>query len=215
MQTAVELIRVPKPQGHSITTMLAEAFFDDPMFRYIIPDDNERRRVLPRIFQLNLAYACRFGEVYATPQDAGAALWIPPGFAEITPWRMLQVGMFAAPFQINWRTLSKLMAVTEVMERMHKRMAPERHWYLSQIGVAPARQRQGMGGQLLAPMLARIDAAHLPCYLETTKAENVRLYERFGFVVVEEQASVRGGPGVWAMICPGSPARGKSPAHEK
>lgn len=67
MQTTLDLVRVRTPQDHQIAEMLAAAFLDDPMFQFIIPDDAERRKILPRIFRMNLAYTCRYGEVYTAP----------------------------------------------------------------------------------------------------------------------------------------------------
>jgi predicted GNAT family N-acyltransferase len=39
---------------------------------------------------------------------------------------------------------------------------------------------------LLNPVLARLDAARLPCCLETQNLKNVALYRHFGFKVVHE-----------------------------
>jgi len=72
------------------------------------------------------------------------------------------------------------------------------HWYLAQIGVEPALQRQGLATWLLRPMLARIDTVGLPCYLETENATNISIYQRYGFQVVADDA-VPDGPHIWAM----------------
>jgi hypothetical protein len=39
---------------------------------------------------------------------------------------------------------------------------------------------------LLKPILARIEQEHLPCYLSTQREENIRIYQRYGFEVVED-----------------------------
>ena len=59
---------------------------------------------------------------------------------------------------------------------------------------------QGMGidSKLLRVFCARMDAAGEDAYLETDKAINVRLYERFGFEVVTE-GEVLGIPN-WFML---------------
>ena len=48
-------------------------------------------------------------------------------------------------------------------------------------------------------MLARVDAAGLPCYLETENPANIGIYQRYGFQVVAEDAMVNG-PHIWAMV---------------
>jgi hypothetical protein len=49
-------------------------------------------------------------------------------------------------------------------------------------------------------MLARIDEAGLPCYLETLEEQNIRLYEHFGFTVAEESAIPETSLTNWAML---------------
>ena len=52
------------------------------------------------------------------------------------------------------------------------------------IVVDAPRQDAGLGGRLLARGLARVDADHLPAYLETPNPRTVPFYERHGFEVV-------------------------------
>ena len=73
-------------------------------------------------------------------------------------------------------------------ERLHPRAMPGPHWYLMALGVAPASQGQGIGGRLIRPVLARADAAGLPCYLETETERNVTFYRKHGFAVLTAEA---------------------------
>src|SRR5690348_2841957 len=122
------------------------------------------------------------------PRDSGAAIWLPPGQPTYTLWRMLRAGMFVAPLRLPWRVLRRLAAVESRAQTLHERYAPDPHWYLAQIGVEPAHQRQGIATHLLLPTLARADAAGLPCYLETENPANISTYQRYGFRVVAEDA---------------------------
>jgi len=71
------------------------------------------------------------------------------------------------------------------------------HCHLEAIGVLPERQGQGVGSLLLSHFCAYVDQLKQAAYLETDQPKNVRLYERFGFNVVEE-ASVLSLPN-WFM----------------
>jgi ribosomal protein S18 acetylase RimI-like enzyme len=148
---------------------------------------------------LNVRYGCRYGEVYHTPDYTGAAIWLPPGQTAYTLWRMLRAGMFVAPLRLPWPMLRRLATVESRAQALHERYAPGSHWYLAQIGVEPAFQRQGIASRLLRPMLVRADAAGLPCYLETENPANIGIYQRYGFQVVAEDAMVNG-PHIWAMV---------------
>ena len=194
------LVRLGIPDVSRIAALFARAFQDDPLMCYAIPAVRQRRRLLPWLMGLNARYGCRYGEVYCTPEYTGAAIWLPPGQTAYTLWRMLRAGMFAAPLRMPWPVLRRLARVESQAGALHERYtnATGPHWYLAQIGVEPAYQRQGIASRLLRPMLARIDAAALPCYLETENAANVAIYQRNGFEVIAEDA-VPDGPRIWAM----------------
>ena len=64
---------------------------------------------------------------------------------------------------------------------------PDRpHSHLGPLGVDPELQGLGIGSLVLAEYTRRLDANGEDAYLETDKPENVALYGRFGFEVVEE-----------------------------
>jgi len=79
-----------------------------------------------------------------------------------------------------------------------KRDPEERHCYFGPLAVDAHLQGMGIGSKLLRVFCARMDAAGEDAYLETDKAINVRLYERFGFEVVTE-GEVLGIPN-WFML---------------
>ena len=193
------LARAEMADARRVAALLARAFQDDPLMRYAIPDAHKRGQLLPWLIGLNVRYGCRYGEVYRTPEYTGAAIWLPPNHATYTLWRMLRAGMFVAPLRLPWPMLRRLAAVESRAQSLHERHTPWPHWYLAQIGVEPARQRQGIASRLLRPMLARMDVAGLPCYLETENAANISIYQRHGFQVVAEDAAPDG-PHIWAMV---------------
>jgi GNAT superfamily N-acetyltransferase len=54
------------------------------------------------------------------------------------------------------------------------------------MGVDPAAQGHGIGSAMLAAVLERADREGFPAYLEASCPENQRLYERHGFITVDE-----------------------------
>ena len=62
--------------------------------------------------------------------------------------------------------------------------APHSHY--GPFGVEPALQGRGIGSLVLGEYTRRLDADGLDAYLETDKPENVALYSRFGFEVIDE-----------------------------
>ena len=69
------------------------------------------------------------------------------------------------------------------------------------LGVTPAAQKRGLARILLDHRLAAVDAHGHPAHLVCTRAENVALYQRFGFTVSDEFALADGTP-LWSMDRP-------------
>jgi GNAT superfamily N-acetyltransferase len=64
---------------------------------------------------------------------------------------------------------------------------PDRpHAHFGPFGVEPEMQGKGIGSLVLHEYTRRLDEAGDHSYLETEKPENVALYQRFGFEVIEE-----------------------------
>jgi ribosomal protein S18 acetylase RimI-like enzyme len=112
---------------------------------------------------------------------------------------MLRMGALALPLTVSWAALWRLGTLEARASKLHHHYAPMPHWYLVQIGVEPAFQGRGFAGRLLRPLLARMDAADVPCYLETSKERNVTLYQRFGFAIAGV-ADVGNSLRMWAMV---------------
>lgn len=183
--------------------MLARAFRDDPVARYLFPDGPRRARLLPWYLGSAVRYCLPYGEVYAAEDVGGVAAWLPPGKARVSNyWHMFKSGMLSAPLRVGPAAFSRLRALREYTEDAHERLAPEKHWYLFVLGVDPARQGRGIGGALTGPVLSRADAGGIPCYLETQYERNLPFYEGQGFEVVEEGAVPNGGPYFWSMYRP-------------
>ena len=62
----------------------------------------------------------------------------------------------------------------------------EKHWHLGPVAVDTESQGEGVGSKLLESFCAEMDGKKEISFLETEKPQNVRLYERFGFEVVDE-----------------------------
>ena len=79
-----------------------------------------------------------------------------------------------------------------------QRDAKEPHVHLGPLAVEPRLQGQGIGSRILAEHCSTLDEERQLGYLETDKAENVVLYERFGYRVLGE-VKIIGVPN-WFML---------------
>jgi GNAT superfamily N-acetyltransferase len=178
-----------------LAAVLGRAFFEDPQFRYLVPDDEKRRATLAPGFELFLRRLWfEHGLTYTTPGRAGAAIWELPDQWKVS--FLTQLRLAPAMTRIYGRALPRLMKAITVMESNHPKQA---HYYLPFIGVDDDWRGRGIGSALMAPMLERCDTEGMPAYLEASRPENVPLYERHGFKTTEEFAIGKGGPPIWRM----------------
>lgn len=192
-ETVIEQAR-PSDEDR-VTTILARAFDDDPMFRFLVPGEG-RRRALRRLFRTIVRQlAMPHGEVQVTTTSDATAVWQPPGTEPIGPRQQLRLlpEMIAA---VGLRGLPRLLGTMNLMEAHHPRQP---HFYLMLLGVAPDRRGRGIGSTLLREVLDRCDRDGVPVYLEASSPRNVPLYERHGFAVSAQLELPGGGPPFWPM----------------
>jgi GNAT superfamily N-acetyltransferase len=174
--------------------MLAEAFFDDPVFAWLMPEDSKRLARLRRYFGVDLRhYSLPRGRVWTSADLSGAALTLPPGKWRVPPHTsLLQGGAFGVH-------MPKAARMGAAMEWNHMRELRGPHYYVRDIGVHPDMQGKGMGSALLRPTLDRCDREGLPAYIEASSERSAALYERLGFQHIKE-LRVGGSPPLWLMI---------------
>src|SRR5262245_49816962 len=179
--------------------VLARAFHDDPMFTFSVDSSAERARLLPAYFAAVLRSGFRYGAADAAEGLAGAAIWLAPGNAPLTVPRLAETGVLQALMAFGQAGFEPFRAVASRFEEARRRAVPVPNWYLMVLGVDPASQGCGVGGQLLRPVLDRADAAGLPCTLETVNEQNIPFYERHGFRVTIHGELTDGAPPFWSM----------------
>jgi GNAT superfamily N-acetyltransferase len=177
-----------------IAGVLSRAFFDDPAFRWWIPDDERRRRTLPGFFEFDTNVQLGYDEVYVDGDRAGVALWVPPSDDPPDEAEAEELGRRIAEM-VSVDEAGRVFELLALFEEHHPH---EPHYYLDFMGVEPARQGQGIGSALMAPVLERCDRQRIAAYTEATSPRNRRLYERNGFVTVGEIAPASGPP-LWPM----------------
>ncbi len=65
-------------------------------------------------------------------------------------------------------------------------MAGRKYLYILIVGVRPELHGNGFGSKLIGSVIEKSEAEKIPVYLETETAENVKMYEHFGFKTLQE-----------------------------
>src|SRR5438270_5188562 len=174
---------------------VARSFYEDPIFRWILPDDARRLSQLERGFAL---FARRVwfpqDETYTTDRLIGGAFWMPPDTWHLSLLRQLLLLPAMTVFARG--DLPRLLRALNAIEAKHPH---DPHYYLPVVGILPEWQGRGFGSALMRPILERCDRERLPAYLEASSPRNRALYERHGFEVVEEMRLANASPPLWRM----------------
>jgi ribosomal protein S18 acetylase RimI-like enzyme len=194
MDTITDTTTIRIGQHTGAVRALSGAFLDDPVFRWIYPDDERRAAVLSGFFELFTRAIGRHGVSHEIGDGLGAALWVPPG-EELADD---EEAFGAAVAELSPPDVDRLMTCFELLSATHPH---EPCWYLNFLGVAPDHQGRGVGSALLRAGIERSERDGVPLYLEATSPQNRRLYERHGFVTTAGLL-LPGGPPLWAMWRP-------------
>src|SRR5687768_8822892 len=94
-------------QVDGVAHTLSEAFFNDPMFTYILPDEQRRRKQLQWFFKSGLRYGMSYGSVCTNNTLDGGAIWLKPGRTTVTFQGMFRSGMLAAPLHLGLQAFGR------------------------------------------------------------------------------------------------------------
>lgn len=171
---------VEADQADDLRATLALAFATDPCTRYLWPNPAGFLAGYPRLLMAIGGAELENCAGFATADFAAASLWLRPGAEADGDAIGALIGETVAP--------ERAAVGAQVGELMDKFHPEDPHWYLSMIGVDPARQGRGLGSALLKHTLDIIDAEGSLAYLESSNPKNVPLYERHGFEVLGQIA---------------------------
>jgi ribosomal protein S18 acetylase RimI-like enzyme len=191
------VVRAGRADAALVGGALADAFRDDPVFGWLIPEDtaNRERRLTTYFASMSRSYLRRDKPVYLVDGGRAGALWSSPGAWALPLAEIVRESRPAA--SAFGRNLLRALRCQLQVESLHPK-TPQ-HWYLGYLGTRCADQGKGVGSALLREVLQQADSDRLPSYLESSCERNLTLYERHGFRVVEELRLLGRGPSVWRM----------------
>jgi len=190
-----------KGELSNATQMAKRAFFTDPFFHFLSPNDRLRDRGLTIFFRANLAHLGE-GSRIVTVRDGndtiqGLAAWLPTGcYPQSVGTQLAQV---PGTLRALYRRPRSLLDGNKYLIALAKSHPKEAHWYLYLLAVEPSTQRGGAGTMLMEHGLAHADEEGAGGYLETQNEANLAYYRRFGYELRETLRPVKNGPPLYTM----------------
>jgi len=175
--------RVSEEEYEKAVEILTEAFFEDPMIKYVFKD-RERKEIRRLYGVMTKAYAPSSDIYFDSEEPNGMIQWIDsekePG---VMAWlRSGAMRMIGSPISSLFRLMKTGMEIFKTQKECMK----GHNLHLILLAVLPRKQGMGIGKKLMNLFIQEADSRGLPCYLETQNPSNLRFYESFGFSVVKE-----------------------------
>lgn len=172
--------------------VLVAAFQDDPVSRWLFPEDESRPRAAERLFAPLVSRSAAEGELVVAGGGAAVAVWLSLAAGESV--------MGGSDGEVPPELLPHVRRLVTFADLAGRRHPHDRaHLYLPFLGVEPGRQGSGLARTLLAERLAKADEQGLPAYLEASSARSRPLYERHGFHTIGDPITLPDGPPIWPM----------------
>jgi ribosomal protein S18 acetylase RimI-like enzyme len=162
-----------------VTGSLVAAFANDPVLRYLFPDDATYPRYAAAFFGHLFDRRVRQATIWTIRHGASVAMWDAPA-TEHGPQDELLAAQLPA---------DALARVNAYDEAVHAALPTTPFWYLGVLGTHPDHAGRRWGHAVMGAGLRRAAADGLPAVLETSNPANVEVYRRAGWQVVRVVAA--------------------------
>ncbi|MBE9048868.1 GNAT family N-acetyltransferase [Nostocales cyanobacterium LEGE 11386] len=160
--------------------VLAEGFVNDPMLAFLFPDFHTRVEALTNWFQLFVKDGCNRGTVTLAPADQGAIIWYPADvsiFDHNFDQLLSEVAIIVEKFG-GLEAVSRFQQLGETIVSAEPDLP---HCEVFWLALLPKSRGQGLGGNLLQPVLQSADSHQVGCYLVASHPRSISFYEKHGF----------------------------------
>lgn len=183
------LIRLERQHIQAAADVMAEAFVDNPLFEYIMPDTAGRMRAMKTIYRTIMEISITTGSAFATSENMEGVLCVTfPGKRRLSPALLKAIARaFLLPIKVLWHasifTMIRRSTSTSkaTMELRKSTGAYGDCIYVDMIAVARRFQGQKFMSSMMRSVLAEADSTNIRCVLETETEGNVQIYRHFGF----------------------------------
>ncbi len=159
-----------------------ENYLDENQINLVVKQDEKRLQRMQILMEYLFEQAISFGEVYLSDNKKAAFLLKYPQKEKLT-WNMLVLNVKLAFGCIG------ITRVIPVLKRQHlakKHYPKEPHIQPIIFGVKDEVKGMGVGPRMMFEVREHFKDNTLPAIIDTVAASNVKLYQRFGFKVIDE-----------------------------
>ncbi|WP_203916944.1 GNAT family N-acetyltransferase [Rugosimonospora africana] len=178
--TAPEITVATPADREPIVGSLVDTFANDPVLRYLFPDQATYPRYAAAFFGYLFDKRVSKQTIWTIGRGASVALWNPPGTEEASPERRTLADLLPA---------GAMARVDAYDDAVHAVLPAAPFWYLGVLGTHPDSTGHRWGHAVMRAGLRRAAEDGVPAVLETSNPGNVEMYRRAGWEVVRTVAA--------------------------
>jgi GNAT superfamily N-acetyltransferase len=184
------LLRLDMRHARRVAELLADAFFRNPMFVHLLPDEAVRRKAMAAIYGTVARVCLAEGLVFATSEDMEGVICLSlrgagrHGSLKLA-WEQLK--SFTLPFRLMRHVSTLAVArrasvMRKATSEMRKRIKSLGECvYVDMTAVREECRGRGVMSRMMRAVLKESDKLALRCVLETEEKTNADIYAHFEF----------------------------------
>jgi ribosomal protein S18 acetylase RimI-like enzyme len=178
---------VQKKDLDRLAEIAADAYQDYPLHNWLTKGKYDQK-ASKLIMQITLKTMTEDAIIYADSEQLnGFAVWLPFGFTGSKTFPFLFNGGLKLIFHSGLGIIGRLLTYENYAMNLKKEFTDNYDWYLYNLSIKKDAQGKGIASKLMRPMLQFCDDEKMVAYLETNKANNVTLYNHYGFELKREE----------------------------
>ncbi|MDD2956514.1 MAG: N-acetyltransferase [Oscillospiraceae bacterium] len=193
-----ELYAIQKSDLKKAAEMLAESFFNDPLYVHLLPDEKLRSKILPGYFNCYLEMCFPFTNMLSESPELGGIITVFDS-RDRAPHRSYRLSVAKCVLKVGWllwradpsgKAIRSFLAFRECLSsKWERKLEVGESVHIDLLAVSPQFQGRGIAKRLMSSVLERVDGRGISAVLETHNGGNVPLYRRFGFELFEMTAA--------------------------
>ncbi|RKR82003.1 acetyltransferase (GNAT) family protein [Mucilaginibacter gracilis] len=186
---------------------LAESLYnslsDDPFYIALLKPlagEAAKKTALLKYLDYSMQEATQYGRLFIPDGDPnGVSIWARPMDESAETAKKLAKKSFIRQ-NIGKHSLHIYDLINAFMADKVQQSIPDDAWYLSILGVNPARQGQGLGSALVRGVLQDTDRLMKPTYLETFNPKSLPFYQRLGYEIIAKVDEPNTNASYWVLM---------------
>ena len=128
--TGIEIIDLPETETHNAAALIGHAFFLDPIWQYVVPEEERRSSLLSNLAIGWIKHARLSGYVWTTLDRHGVSLRRKPGHYVISYQDAVATGLAFERAKLGEKAFLRLTDCWRELQKHHEKFASAQSLYL-------------------------------------------------------------------------------------